>query len=80
MNYEYKMVQISKDLGAKVGNAENIAARYLQGVVDTHAVDGWEYYRTDNLTVTERPGCLAGLFGQKEVFYSVGVVCFRRQK
>jgi len=78
--YEYKMVQVPRDLSVKMGKAEGVAARYMQETVNANAVDGWEYYRMDNLTITEKPGCFNALFGQKEVYHSVGVLCFRREK
>lgn len=78
--YEYRMVQIPRDLSVRMGKAEGVAAEYLQKTVNENVGDGWEFYRIDNLTITEKPGCLAGLFGQKEVYHSVGVICFRRAK
>ena len=79
--YEYKMVQVPHDLAAKSGDVDRGAgANYMQKVVNEHAVDGWEFYRIDNLTVTENAGCLAGLFGNKGVMHSLNVVCFRRAK
>lgn len=78
--YDYKMVQIPRDLSVKMGKAEGVAADYLQATINANATNGWEFYRIDNLTVTEKPGCLAGLSGQKEIFHSVGVICFRRPK
>jgi hypothetical protein len=80
MNYEYRMVQVPRDLAVKMGKAEGVAARYMQETIDANTGNGWEYYRMDNLTITENPGCLAALFGQKEVYHSVGVLCFRRAK
>ena len=78
--YEYKMVQIPRDLAVKVGQAEGAAAKYLQDAINANTGDGWEFYRIDNLTITEKPGCLGGLSGQKEAYHSVGVICFRRAK
>lgn len=78
--YEYKMVQIPRDLSTKLGQGDGLAAKMLQDIVDANAVDGWEFYRIDNLTILEKPGCLGSLMGQKDVFSSVGVVSFRREK
>jgi len=78
--YEYRMVQVPRDLAVDKGKAGGAAAAYLQGVINENTGDGWEFYRIDNLTIAEKPGCLAGLFGQKEVYHSVGVICFRRAK
>ena len=78
--YEYKMVQIPRDLAVKIGKAEGAAAQYMQQTIDAYVAEGWEFYRVDSLTITEKPGCLGGLFGQKEVYHSVGVISFRKSK
>lgn len=75
--YEYRMVQIPRDLFVKMGQADGIAAEYLQSVISQNATDGWEFYRIDNLTVTEKPGCSSS---QKEALHAVGVISFRRAK
>jgi len=78
--YEYKMVQVPRDLRIKLASAEGVAARYMQETVNAHARDGWEYYRVDNLTGTKKPGCLSALskYHQPVVYHSVDVLCFRR--
>lgn len=78
--YEYKMVQVPRDLATMKGQADGLAANMLQRIVDQHATGGWEFYRIDNLTITEKPGCFGALSGKKEEFNAVGVVCFRREK
>lgn len=79
--YDYKMVQVPKDLAAKIGDVEKGAgAAYMQQVIDANTGYGWEFYRVDTLSITEKPGCLASLFGQKKTFFSLNIICFRRLK
>lgn len=78
--YQYKMVQIPRDLATKLGQGADLAANFLQGIVDQYAAEGWEFYRIDNLTITEKAGCLGLFLGKKDVFTSVGVICFRKEK
>lgn len=78
--YEYKMIQVPKDLAVKMGQAEGAAAEYLQAAINQNTGNGWEFYRTDTLSITEKPGCLGALFGQKENYRNVVVVCFRKAK
>jgi len=81
MNYQYKMVQISPTIwvSAKEGRDQGVAADYLEEVVNTHAVQGWEFYRIDTIGVTEQPsGCLATLFGSKATNLNYYVVTFRK--
>lgn len=78
--YDYKMVQVPRDLETLKGQGDGLAAKMLQRIIDENTYDKWEFYRIDNLTITEKPGCFGALTGQKETFSSVGVVCFRRAK
>lgn len=75
------MVQAPRGIVAKLGAAEKgVASAYMQNLVDTHAVSGWEFYRVDAIYVAEKPGCLQSLFGKKEDYYNLNVICFRREK
>lgn len=56
----------------------NEAAAYLESIVNANARDGWEFYRVDEIGVSVKPGCIAGLFGQKEAFTNYYVVSFRK--
>lgn len=79
--YEYKIVQVPRDLVASVGSVQKgVAEEFMQRTIDTFATKGWEFYRVDSLTVTEKPGCLASLVGQKAEIHSLNVICFRREK
>jgi len=80
MRYEYRMVQIPPNVSvAAKKHKGNEAAAYLQEVVDTHAQDGWEFYRIDSIGVETTPGCLAGLFGQKATLSHYHVISLRRE-
>lgn len=60
------------------GQTAQVAARQLQDLINTHSVQGWEFYRMDSITYVESPGCLASLLGQKSVMGRIDVVIFRR--
>lgn len=78
-SYEYKMVQISSGLivSAKARNG-NEAADYMQQVIDKEAVEDWEFYRVDSISVEEKPGCIASLIGLGSTFHNYHVISFRR--
>ena len=79
MAYKYKMVQAPKNLRAQgAASSAGIAEGYLQTIVDQNAVDGWEFYRVDDMTVSNSPGCLGGLMGQKETYTVYNVISFRK--
>lgn len=79
MNYDYRMVQIPPSISMKAKDARGQeAAQYLQQIVNENAVNGWEFYRVDQVGVQIKPGCLARLLGatiQNLVYY---VVTFRK--
>lgn len=77
MQYEYKMVQVPPNITANRKNIQTAAADYLQGVVNEHAEQGWEFFRIDDFNTTEQLGCLSG---GKTQTYSYKVITFRREK
>lgn len=77
--YQYKMVQVPPNIEVQAKQHKgNEAAAYLEGVVNINARDGWEFYRIDAIGVNVKPGCLAGLFGQKEAFSTYHVITLRK--
>lgn len=81
--YEYKCIQIPMSITAKTtakSNDDSYAADYLESIINKVAESGFEFYRIDNMTISEKPGCMAALKGKKEGFYEVGVITFRRLK
>jgi len=80
MKYEYRMVQIPPNVAVDAAKHKgNEAAAYLQEVVNTHAKDGWEFYRIDRIGVVTKPGCLDGLVGKKDELNHYYVISFRRE-
>ncbi|MGE7989753.1 DUF4177 domain-containing protein [Pseudomonas sp. NPDC089554] len=78
--YVYKMVQVPPNVEVDAKKHKgNEAAAYLQSVVNTHAEDGWEFYRVDTIGVAVKPGCFDALFGKKTELSSYYVISFRRQ-
>jgi len=82
---QYKMVQIPPNVvlsaGKMFGRAPDpseVAARYLESIVNEHARQGWEFLRVDTIGVRTEPGCLAGLFGARSTDANYYVVTFRR--
>src|SRR4051812_29989596 len=55
--YIYKMVQVPPTIVIREQRGSEAAA-YLEGVVNTHASNGWEFYRIDSIGVRVPPGCL----------------------
>ncbi len=80
----YKVIAIPRDIGImrKMFSAklpEEIAAGYIEQIINDMAQHGWEYYRADECTIVERPGCFGMIFGRKEEAYTYNMLVFRRQ-
>jgi hypothetical protein len=81
MSYEYNMVQIASDLTVSANARQgNEAADYMQQVVNEEAIDEWEFYRVDSISVEVQPGCIASLIGLKSTYYNYRVITFRRKR
>lgn len=81
----YKMVQIppniavqAKGLFGKAPDPSQLAAQYLESVVNDMATQGWEFQRVDSIGVKSSPGCLGGLLGHKETQEIYYVITFRK--
>lgn len=75
MAYEYKTVGAPEKGVRKRGarsKSDRVAAAFGQ-ILETEAVDGWEYMRTDLVPVVER----SGLFGRPQEIHRA-VMVFRR--
>ncbi|MGK5087895.1 DUF4177 domain-containing protein [Bdellovibrionota bacterium FG-2] len=82
---KYKMVQIPPNVTiaatgmlGKAPDQSTVAAAYLEATVNEMARQGWEFFRVDPIGVTSTPGCLAGLFGHKEVSTTYYVITFKQ--
>lgn len=81
----YKMIQIPPNVAVtargmfeRAPSTQEVAAKYLEAVVNREAADGWDFMRIDQIGVSSSPGCLAGLFGAKESVELYYVITFKR--
>lgn len=80
MAFQYMMVQIPPSIVVNQKEYRgNEAAVYLQTVANEHAQKGWEFFRVDTIGVVTNPGCLASIFGAKQMTIEYYVVTFRQQ-
>jgi len=80
--YTYKVVAIPRDVEMMRGvsgptPAERVAG-YVEQVINQQAQEGWEFYRMDTVNITEKPGCLGQLLGQKEATFAYNLLIFRK--
>jgi hypothetical protein len=76
--YEYKAVPFIGTIRAKQG--PDFVAQQLSGVINQHAVDGWEFYQMGDVNIQINPGCLASLLGASASYIRFDQLIFRRQK
>jgi hypothetical protein len=74
------MVQIPPSIELRQGTpVGQLAAAYLENVVNTQALEGWDFYRVDSIGVRVAPGCLGAFLGERPSNTEYYVVTFRRR-
>lgn len=79
--YEYKVVpfigKLTSGLFGSVEDAGKVSTQ-LESVISQHASQGWEFVAVNDVNIEIRPGCFAGLFGNKTAYMPFDQVVFRR--
>jgi hypothetical protein len=83
--WEYKVVPLPRDVAVmrKMFAAPDpaaTAAGYVEQIINQYAQQGWEFVGISEMSVTERPGCLAALFGGKATLTFYNLLTFRKVK
>ena len=76
-NYEYKCVPAPMDLVVNSPKDGASAVVRFADIINQDAVDGWEFYSMETISVSTRPGC--GSSG-KEGPVAFNMLVFRRPK
>jgi hypothetical protein len=79
--YQYKVVPFIGQLKSGVFSSEGAekVSEQLQKLINSHAVNGWEFYRIDQVNIHVQAGCLASLLGAKSGLVSFDQVTFRQE-
>lgn len=80
MNYEYKAVQLLRNIEVNARNRDTAAADLLGRVLNAEAREGWEFYRIDTVNTVEPPGCFGALGGAQATYRPLNVVIFRKPR
>lgn len=78
---QYKTVAAPVGLTIKAGDANGCAkavAKYSE-LIQKEAVGGWELDMIESVPVTEKAGCIAGLFGAKDITTYFNMLVFKKQ-
>lgn len=76
---QYKCVPGPKKLVVNSPNDMDQAVGLFADLINQHCVDGWDFFALEDIVVTSRPGCLAGLWGAKETTTLYNMLIFKRQ-
>lgn len=80
MIYQYKMVQIPTTFVVRDANGDNtLASDQLEKLANGYAKQGWEFFRIDTVNILVKPGCLAGLLGQRVQTEPYCIITFRKE-
>jgi tRNA A37 threonylcarbamoyltransferase TsaD len=55
------------------------AVRSFADLINQEAKDGWKFHSMENIAVTQKPGCLAALVGQKEATVYFNMLVFSKE-
>ena len=81
--YEYKVVPFIGHLKSGFfGSVEDASevSKQLETLLQQQARVGWEFVTVNDVNIEIRPGCLAGLFGNKTAYAPMDQVVFRRPR
>ena len=74
-NYQYKVVPFIGKVSAKQGASD--VAQQLQGIINQHADQGWEFHTFNDVNIEVASGCLGGLLGAKSEYMRFDQLVFR---
>jgi hypothetical protein len=78
MEFEYKVIPVATGSDGKQ-NAAVVCAEQLHHLMTQQMLLGFEFYRMEQVTHTDKPGCLAALLGAKAGTYHFNLAIFRRE-
>ena len=76
--YEYMVVPFMGKLKSRQ-TASDVSVQ-LQSLINQNASQGWELDQIQAVNIEVKPGCLAGVFGAKDVYIKIDQVVFRKTK
>jgi hypothetical protein len=47
-------------------------------LINQHCANGWDFFSLEEITVADKPGCLAGLLGAKEETRNYNMLVFKK--
>ncbi len=81
-NYTYKCVPVPSviDTGKKGKALHGHAVSTYESIINQAAQGGWELTTIDDVSSSQKPGCLGVFFGGKEEVVTFKMLIFRKEK
>ena len=76
---QYKCVPAPSELVIDNKGSYDGAVRSFADIINREAKGGWNFHSMENIAVRQQPGCLAGLFGQKETTVYFNMLVFSKE-
>jgi hypothetical protein len=76
---QYKCVPAPKELVIDKNGSYDGAVRSFADLINKEANGGWKYDSMENIAVTQKAGCLAGIFGQKDTTIYFNMLVFSKE-
>ena len=77
---QYKCVPAPSELVIDNKGSYDTAVRSFADIINREVNGGWNFHSMENIAVTQRPGCLAALFGQKATTVYFNMLVFSNDK
>lgn len=75
---QYKCVPGPKNLVVnKIEDMDKAVVQFAD-LINGNCKDGYDFYSLEEVSVTRQPGCLAGLFGAKEMTVTYNMLVFKK--
>jgi hypothetical protein len=75
---QYKCVPAPRELVIKSKNDYDSAVRSYADLINGELNGGWKFHSLENIAVTQKAGCFAALFGQKDVTVYFNILIFEK--
>ena len=72
---QYKVEFLPADFVVEKGETQ-VAASRIESIINKYASQGWQLSQISQISVSEKPGCLAGIFGRKAVNVNYNMIIF----
>jgi len=76
---EYKCVAAPRDIVIEAGGSSDKAVASFGDAINAEIKDGWKFFSLESIKISEKPGCLAGMFGAKETTTTFNMMIYCKE-